>query len=110
MSKRKQIFKNLMSKGKDKITKSPNIDKQRSNNETQEQNIREQMDNEVPEDFKKEIDNNFTKEELIKELYFLRHKYLENKRELELTTFKLTQMQSGEDQSDELDIDVDKLL
>lgn len=108
MSKRKDIYKKLKSKGKKEITKSPNIKKQTSENETEEEDLRERLDGEVPEDFKKEM-NKLSKEELIKELFFLRHEYFQTKRDLELTTFKLTQVQSGEDDSDELDIDLDLL-
>lgn len=108
MSKRKEIYKKLVSKGKDIISKAPNISKQTSDNETEEEDIRDKLDGEVPEEFRKEM-NKFSKEELIEELFFLRHEYFQTKRELELTTFKLTQMQSGEDESDELDIDLDTL-
>lgn len=109
MGKRKEVFKKLISKGTDEISKSPNIEKQTSDNDTEEEDIREKLDGEIPDDFKREM-NKLSKEELIEELFFLRHEYFQTKRELELTTFRLTQIQSDEDDTKELDIDLSNIL
>lgn len=86
MSRRKEIINKLMGNNR-KMKKLPNIKKK-------EQTDPKPKESDVPEQFKKEMAS-LSKEELIMELFFTKVELMHNKRDLELTTYKLMQLSDG---------------
>ena len=89
MSKRKKIFKKLNKS----IQKNKEMLKDDSYNIIKKEEADDkEFERAVPEEFKKQMDS-FSKEELITELFFCKYELMQVKRELEMTTFKLTRLE-----------------